>query len=42
MRQLAAGVRTSPPVKSIAQDACEWESIYADVVNRRAALQPVT
>jgi glycosyltransferase involved in cell wall biosynthesis len=42
MRQLAAGVRTSPPVKSIAQDAYEWESIYADVVNRRAALQPVT
>ena len=38
---LAAGVRMSPPVKSIAQDACEWEAIYADAVNRRAATGPV-
>jgi hypothetical protein len=29
-------------VKSIAQDACEWEAIYADAVNRRAAPQLVT
>ena len=42
MRKLAAGVRASPPVKSIAQDACEWEVIYADAINRRAAPQPVT
>jgi glycosyltransferase involved in cell wall biosynthesis len=41
-RQLAAGVGMTPPVKSIAQDACEWESIYADAVNRRADRQPVT
>jgi glycosyltransferase involved in cell wall biosynthesis len=42
MRHLAAGVGTTPPVKSIAQDACEWESIYAGAVNRRAELQPAT
>jgi glycosyltransferase involved in cell wall biosynthesis len=42
MRQLTAGVGMTPPLKSIAQDACEWESIYADAVNRRAELQPAT
>jgi glycosyltransferase involved in cell wall biosynthesis len=41
-RQLAAGVGMTPPVKSIAQDACEWESIYADAVSRRTELQPIT
>src|SRR5262249_61049290 len=42
LRHLAAGVHTSPPVKSITQDASEWEAIYADVLSRRAAAQPVT
>jgi glycosyltransferase involved in cell wall biosynthesis len=42
MRRLSDGVRTGPPVKSIAQDASEWEAIYADAVNRRATHRPVT
>jgi glycosyltransferase involved in cell wall biosynthesis len=42
LRQLSAGVRTSPPVKSIAQDASEWEAIYANAVSRRATDRPVT
>jgi glycosyltransferase involved in cell wall biosynthesis len=35
MKQLTAGASASA-VKSIAQDACEWEAIYADAVGRRA------
>ena len=34
---LAERVRTAPAVKSIAQDAREWEDTYADVRRRRAA-----
>jgi glycosyltransferase involved in cell wall biosynthesis len=34
---LADRVRTAPPVKSIAQDAREWEETYADVRRRRTA-----
>jgi glycosyltransferase involved in cell wall biosynthesis len=41
LRQLAAGTHTGPPVKTIAQDAREWEAIYADVVSRRAVPRPV-
>jgi len=39
---LAESVRTAPPVKSIAQDAREWEDTYADVRRRRAAAGPAT
>jgi glycosyltransferase involved in cell wall biosynthesis len=42
LRRLTEGVRTGPPMKTIAQDAREWEAIYADAVNRRAAPQPAT
>jgi glycosyltransferase involved in cell wall biosynthesis len=39
---LAERVRTAPPVKSIAQDAREWEDTYADVRRRRAAAGSLT
>jgi glycosyltransferase involved in cell wall biosynthesis len=39
---LAERVRTAPPVKSIAQDAREWEEAYADVRRRRPAAGPVS
>jgi glycosyltransferase involved in cell wall biosynthesis len=42
LRRLSTGVCTSPPVKSIAQDASEWEAIYATAVNRRATHRPAT
>ena len=41
MRRLSIGVCASPPVKSIAQDASEWEAIYTEVVNRRSSPEPV-
>jgi glycosyltransferase involved in cell wall biosynthesis len=40
--ELAAGVRTRPRVKSIEDDAHEWEATYADVLRRRAAVGQVT
>jgi glycosyltransferase involved in cell wall biosynthesis len=41
MRGLSTGVRTGTPVKSIAQDASEFETVYANAVNRRTT-HPVT
>ncbi len=34
---LAVLARTRPRVKSIAEDAREWEAVYSDVIGRRAA-----
>jgi glycosyltransferase involved in cell wall biosynthesis len=39
LRELA---RTRPRVKSIAEDAREWEATYADVLGRRAAVGHAT
>lgn len=36
LQALAAAARTVPRVKSIAQDAAEWEETYANVLDRRA------
>ena len=42
LRELAAGVRAHPRIKSIEDDAHEWEAAYADVLRRRAAVGQVT
>jgi len=42
LHELAGPVGTVPPVKSIAEDAREWEAAYADVLRRRAAVGHAT
>ena len=37
LNELAEFARTIPRVKTIAEDAQEWEGIYAEVVRRRPA-----
>jgi glycosyltransferase involved in cell wall biosynthesis len=42
LSRLAEGVRASRPVKTIAEDAIEWEAVYARAIAHRAAPVPVT
>jgi len=42
LSELAARVRSQPRIKSIEDDAYEWEVAYADVLGRRAAVGGVT
>ena len=42
LKELAGLARTLPRVKSIAEDAQEWEAVYADVLRRRAVVGHTT
>jgi hypothetical protein len=42
LRELAELARTLPRITSIAEDAQEWEAVYADVLRRRAVVGHTT